>query len=68
MSAAPAVIGTTPTDVARGRENGSHGSLHDGQGTVECVQAVRHRRHHQPHPITGRLVCHVCHPPTGRAG
>jgi hypothetical protein len=34
---------------------------------VECAYATRHREHHHPHPVTGRLVCHVCHPPTGAA-
>jgi hypothetical protein len=58
----------TPTDGARGRENGSHAHLRGGQPTVECCQPVRHRHHHQPHPITGRGVCGVCHPPATMRG
>lgn len=31
---------------------------------LECVAQDRHqRKHHRPHPATGRIVCNFCHPP-----
>jgi hypothetical protein len=30
---------------------------------LDCSYPERHERAHQNHPVTGRLVCLICHPP-----
>jgi hypothetical protein len=30
---------------------------------VDCAHRTQHQGHHRRHPVTGRLVCLVCHPP-----
>lgn len=30
---------------------------------VDCNYPEKHEAHHHEHAETGRLVCHVCHPP-----
>jgi hypothetical protein len=30
-----------------------------------CSYPTEHGEHHKPHPLTGRLTCHRCHPPVG---
>ncbi len=30
---------------------------------TDCVGPNAHSAHHHAHPLTGRLVCHACHPP-----
>lgn len=33
---------------------------------AECAHRDKHRKHWTPHPVTGRLVCPICHPPPKR--
>ena len=37
-----------------------------GAGFGTCCHGERHAAHHHRHPVTGRAVCWVCHPPDGR--
>lgn len=30
---------------------------------IDCSYRKAHFQHHHLHPLGGRLVCHVCHPP-----
>lgn len=30
---------------------------------IDCSYPDQHSTRHRPHPVTGRTVCHTCHPP-----
>lgn len=42
---------------------GQKGETTDTLGVVDCSYGGKHAEAHQPHRVTERLVCCVCHPP-----
>lgn len=49
--------------VAHSQAAGATDSTRNGHVATDCVRPIEHAPHHRPHAVTGRLVCHLCHPP-----